>query len=206
MNMTDHDDKRYYFGLTFGANISQYRIKFEQSFANSDSFRRITPIWSPGFNLGLMANMRLSNFIDVRLVPSLSFTEKKLKFTMSPDTTSTRSVESIYLHIPLQLKFKSNRLNNFRFYGMLGGKFDYDMSSNARSRRADEWLKVSPIDLGYELGFGFEFYNPNFIFSPEIKLSQGLMNQLYKSPDIPLSNAINTLNTRTIVISIHLEG
>lgn len=206
MNMTDHDDKRYYFGLTFGANVSQYRLKLEQNFVNSDSFRRITPIWSPGFNLGLMANMRLSNFIDVRLVPSLSFAEKKLKFNMSPDTTSTRSVESIYLHIPLQLKFKSNRLNNFRFYGMLGGKFDYDMSSNARSRRADEWLKVSPIDLGYEIGFGFEFYNPNFIFSPEIKLSQGLMNQLYKSPDIPLSNAINSLNARSIVISIHLEG
>ncbi len=206
MNMMDHDDKRYYFGLTFGLNFAQYRIKYEQSFVDNDSFRRILPKWSPGFNLGLMANMKINDFIDVRLIPSLSFAEKKLMFNMPPDSTSTRSVESIYMHLPLQLKFKSERILNFRFYGMLGGKFDYDMSSNARSRRSDEWLKVSPIDLGYEIGVGFEFYNPNFIFSPEIKLSQGLMNQHFKDGGIPLSNAINSLNTRMIVISIHLEG
>lgn len=204
--MADHDDKRYYFGLTFGANFSQYRLKYEKSFAQTDTFRRIQPRWNPGFNLGLMANLKLSNFIDLRFIPSLSFAEKKLQFNMSPDSTSERSIESIYMHLPLQLKFKSDRINNFRFYGMLGGKFDYDMSSNARSRRSDEWLKVSPVDLGYELGVGFEFFNPNFIFSPEIKLSQGLMNQLFKDGSIPLSNAIQSLNTRMIVISIHLQG
>jgi hypothetical protein len=53
---------------------------------------------------------------------------------------------------------------------------------------------------------GFEFYNPNFIFAPEIKLSQGLMNQIYKDKNIPLTNAIDQLNTRSIVISIHLQG
>jgi hypothetical protein len=206
MNMADHDDKRYYFGLTFAANFSQYRITYENSFAETDTFRRITPFWNPGFNLGLMANLKISNFIDLRFIPSLVFAEKRLKFNMSPDSTSTRSIESIYMHLPLQLKFKSDRIGNFRFYGMLGGKFDYDMSSNARSRRSDEWLKVSPMDFGYEMGVGFEFYNPNFIFSPEIKLSQGLMNQHFKDLNIQLSNAINTLRTRMIVISIHLEG
>jgi hypothetical protein len=207
MNMADHDDKRYYFGLTFAANFSQYRITYENSFAETDTFYRIIPSWNPGFNLGLMANLKLSNFIDLRFIPSLVFAEKKITFQMStPDSTSTRSIESIYMHLPLQLKFKSQRIQNFRFYGMLGGKFDYDMSANARSRRSDEWLKVSPMDLGYEMGVGFEFYNPNFIFSPEIKLSQGLMNQHFKDPNIQLSNAVNSLRTRMIVISIHLEG
>ncbi len=117
-----------------------------------------------------------------------------------------KSIESIYFHLPLQLKFKSDRINNFRFYGMLGGKFDYDLAANARSRRQDEFLKVLPIDLGYELGVGFEFYYPNFIFSPEIKLSQGLMNQIYKDRNLQLTNAVESINTRMIVISIHLEG
>jgi hypothetical protein len=53
---------------------------------------------------------------------------------------------------------------------------------------------------------GFEFYYPNFIFSPEIKLSQGLMNTQFKDPKIPLSNALDIMSTRMIVISIHLEG
>lgn len=207
LNMPEHDDKLYYFGITFGANFSQYRIKYANSFVESDSFKRIQPRWSPGFNLGLMANLRLSKFIDLRFIPSLSFADKKLSMTMIPnDSTSERSIESIYMHLPLQLKFKSDRIRNFRFYGMVGGKFDYDLAANARSRRSDEWLKVKPVDLGYELGVGFEFYYPNFIFSPEIKLSQGLNNQIYRDKNVPLTNAIEGLNTRMIVISIHLEG
>ncbi|MBS1588076.1 MAG: PorT family protein [Bacteroidetes bacterium] len=207
INMPEHDDKLYYFGITFGANFSQYRITYTQSFVNSDTFKSIQPKWSPGFNLGLMANLRINKFIDLRFIPSLSFADKRLTMTMSPnDSTSSRSIESIYLHLPLQVKFKSDRIRNFRFYGMLGGKFDYDLAANARSRRSDEWMKVKPVDLGYEIGVGFEFYYPNFIFSPEIKLSQGLGNQIYHDKNIPLTNAIDELHTRMIVISIHLEG
>ncbi len=209
LNMPEHDDKLYYFGITFGVNFSQYRIKYSPSFVETDTFRRIQPLWSPGFNLGLMANLRINKFIDLRFIPSLSFADKKVNFTMSgsrEDSTSERSIESIYMHLPLQIKFKSDRIRNFRFYGMLGGKFDYDLAANARSRRADEWLKVKPVDLGAEIGVGFEFYYPNFIFSPEIKLSQGLSNQIYHDPAIPLTNAIDELHTRMIVVSIHLEG
>jgi hypothetical protein len=206
LNMPEHDEKAYYFGITFGMNFSQYRIKYTSSFVETDTFKKIQPRWTPGFNLGLMANLRLTSFIDLRFIPSLSFAEKRMSFTMSPDSTSDRSIESIYMHLPLQLKFKSDRIRNFRFYGLLGGKFDYDLAANARSRRSDEWLKVKPVDLGYELGVGFEFYYPNFIFSPEIKLSQGLGNQIFKDKGIPLTNAIEELNTRMFVISIHLEG
>src|SRR5207253_758540 len=106
----------------------------------------------------------------------------------------------------LQFKFKSDRIVNFRFYALGGVKFDFDLAANARSKRPDEFLKVKPFDMGYEIGVGFEFYNPNFIFSPEIKLSQGLMDQLYRDTKIPITNAIDALNTRMIIISIHLEG
>ncbi len=206
LNMPEHDDKAYYFGLTFGLNYSQYRIKYTQSFTDEDTFYKIQPRFSPGFSLGLMGNLRLSKYFDLRFIPSLTFSEKRVISTFKNDSVSDRSIEAICVNFPLQLKFKSDRIHNFRFYGMLGGKFDYDLSANARSRRADEWIKVSPADYGYELGVGFEFYYPNFIFSPEIKLSQGLNNQIYKDGSIPLTNAIQTLQTRMIVISIHLEG
>ena len=141
-------------------------------------------------------------------MPSLAFAEKRLIFEygIPKDSVSDRSIESIYMHLPLQIKFKSERINNFRFYAIIGGKFDYDMAANARSHRPDEFLKVSAVDYGVEVGFGFEFYNPNFIFSPEIKLSQGLVNQLYVDHGLPLTNAIQSLLSRMIVISIHLEG
>src|ERR1700759_2542141 len=78
LNMTDHDDKKYYFGITFGLNFSVYHVTYSQSFANTDTFKRIQPHWQPGFNLGLIGNLKLSNFIDLRFVPSLAFAEKNL--------------------------------------------------------------------------------------------------------------------------------
>lgn len=210
LNMAEHDQKPYYFGITFGANFSTYRIRYDQSFVETDTFKRIQPNFGPGFNLGLMGNLRLSSFVDLRFVPSLAFAEKAMSLNIRDvagnDSLVDRTVESIYMHLPLQLKFKSDRIRNFRFYAITGVKFDYDMAANARSRRKDEFIKVSAADFGYELGVGFEFYYPNFIFSPEIKLSQGLGNQIFKDGSIPLSNAIDVLSTRMIVISIHLEG
>jgi hypothetical protein len=208
INMEDHDVKPYYFGLTFGFNQSRYRVKYTDAFAQTDTFMHIQPGWGTGLNLGIMGNLRLNNFVDLRLIPSISFAEKKLSY-LQPGFSSevqNKTIESIYIHLPLQLKFKSDRLHNFRFYGMAGGKLDYDMAANANSRRKDEFLKFKPMDLGYELGFGLEFYYPNFIFSPEIKISEGLMNQIYLDRNLQLTNAIDQIRTRTILISIHLEG
>lgn len=207
LNMEDHDNKSYYFGLTFGYNQARYRIQYSDAFAKTDTFMSIQPGWGNGFNLGIMGNLRLNKYLDLRLIPSISFAEKRLIFNQ-PNTKDivSKSVESIYIHLPLQFKFKSDRIHNFRFYGFTGGKLDYDMAANANSRRKDEFLKFKPMDLGYELGFGLEFYYPNFIFSPEIKLSEGLMNQIYRDGSLPLTNAIDQIKTRSIVISIHLEG
>ena len=206
-NMADHDQKPYYFGLTFGFNMAQYRIRYTDAYALTDTFKTIQPYWGPGFTLGLMGNLRLTKWVDLRIVPSLQFAEKRLNFnTPRRDSLEKRTIESIYFTFPLQLKFKSDRIRNFRFYALGGGKIDYDLASNARSRKANEFLKVKPFDAGYEIGVGFEFYYPNFIFSPEIKLSQGLVDQIYRDRNLPLTNAIETITTRTIVISIHLEG
>lgn len=205
-NMPEHDSKPYYFGLTFGFNYSTFRIHQSESFALHDTFKKVQPSWGPGFTLGIMGNLKLTNFIDLRFIPSLTFSEKGLTTVNEKNEEEKKSIESIYMQLPLQLKFKSDRIHNFRFYGMVGGKFDYDLAANARSRRQDEYLRVSALDIGAEVGFGFEFFFPNFIFAPEIKLSQGFINSHYKDPDIPLSNTIDKMNTRMIVFSIHLEG
>lgn len=206
LNMPEHDSKWYYFGLTFGFNYSGFRMTPTTSFAQNDTFLQVQPKWRPGFNLGIMGNLRLSNFIDLRFIPALVFAEKGVYTKEGNGAETNRSIESIYMQLPLQLKFKSDRIRNFRFYGLLGGKFDYDLAANARSRRQDEWIRVRPVDIGAEIGVGFEFFYPNFIFSPEIKLSQGFLNEHFPDESIPLSNTIDRITTRMIVFSIHLEG
>lgn len=206
MNMEEHDSKLYYFGLTFGANASAFKISNTDYFVRQDTFQVIQPQWGPGFHIGLMGSLRINKFIDLRFVPGVVFAEKGIRTVSRSGIVQENKIESIYGQLPLQLKFKSDRIHNFRFYGLLGGRFDYDMASNARSRRSDEVLRVKPNDLSAEVGFGLEFIYPNFIFSPEIKISQGLMNNHFPDNTIPLSNAIEKINSRMITFSIQIQG
>ncbi len=206
MNNPEHDDKPYYFGITLGFNSAQYKLQQSKYFIDYDSVKNITPLWKPGFQLGIMGNLKLSNFIDVRTIPSFMLREKGLRFTLQNDSVLTNSFESVLFSLPVEFKFKSDRQTNFRFYVCAGGKIDYDFNSNARSRRTDDIIKIKPFDYGYNLGLGFEFYYPNFIFSPEIKISNGLGNSLKANVGEPTNRAIDRITTRMIVISFHIEG
>lgn len=204
-NMEDHDQKRYYFGVNFGLNQSTYNITHTENFTPIDTFRNIQSRYSAGFHVGLMGSLKLNSFVDVRLLPTILFVNKPLRIS-TINTFEERSVESIYMHVPLQLKFKSDRIGNFRFYGLAGGKMDYDMAANAKSKRTDELIRIKGLDYGYELGIGFDFFFSNFILTPEIKLSQGLRNSHFKDQDLPLSNMVDKLNTRMFVFSLMIQS
>lgn len=206
-SMPEHDTKLYYFGIALGVNMSAYKLSYTQQYATSNEFSLIQPVNGPGFTMGIIGNLKLSNFINLRFIPALTFANKSIQSVgLLEKNTAIRNVESIFTSLPLQLKFKSDRINNFRFYGIIGSKFDYDLASNAKSRREDEWLKIKPYDIGAELGVGFEFYFPNFILSPELKISHGLLDLHEKDRLIPMSNQIDQIKTRCIMLTLMIEG
>ena len=206
MYNAEHDEKPYYFGITLGFNSSQYKVAQSKYFIDYDTIKNITPLWRPGFQLGIMGNARLTSFIDARATPTLMLREQALRFTDYRDTTTTNTFESILFSLPIELKFKSDRQQNFRFYVCAGAKIDYDFNANARSKRSNEVIRIKPFDYGYNLGLGFEFYYPNFIFAPEIKISNGLGNSLLRNVGEPTNKAIDKISTRQIIISFHIEG
>ncbi len=211
MNNRDHDFKKFYFGIMIGLNSSQYKMFHDEYFIQYDSIKEITPLWKPGFQLGIAGNLRLSNFIDVRTVPSFVLREKSVRYRFpiqgQADSILTNNYESILFSWPFEFKFKSDRQENFRFYALAGGKIDYDFNSSVSKRRTDELLRVRPFDYGYNLGVGFEFYFPNFILAPEIKLSQGLRNILIKDDnDEQTAKAVERINTRMIMFSLFIQG
>jgi len=121
-------------------------------------------------------------------------------------TDVTKKIESVIVSFPLQLKFNSDRIGNFRVYMLCGGKVDFDLASNARARKAEELVKIEKLDYGIEGGVGFNFYFKSFIFSPEIKISNGLKNIDSRDVNLKYSSVLDRIQSRMIVFSIHLEG
>ena len=210
--LTDHDSKPYYFGITLGANVSSFHIEHHPRFLQYDSVYTVNPEYTAGFQLGLLATARLSNRFEVRFNPQLLFTDRgltyKLKYTdlFEQSDSVTKKIESVITTFPLQIKFFSDRIGNFRVYMLAGVKADIDLASNARAKRAEELVKIQKYDYGVEVGIGFNFYFPSFILSPEIKFSNGLKNIHSRDENLKYSNVLDRITSRMIVFCIHLEG
>jgi hypothetical protein len=118
----------------------------------------------------------------------------------------SKKVESVITSFPVHFKFNSDRIGNFRVYMLGGGKFDIDLASNARARKAEDMVKITRFDYGVEAGVGFNFYFPSFILSPEVKFSNGLNNLHDRDVKLNYSRVLENIQSRMIVFTIHLEG
>lgn len=208
---SDHDSKPYYFGITLGFNIARFQLNHHSRFLLYDTVQVAEPLNSGGFSLGLNGTARLSKRFEGRFNPMLIFTERnifyKLKYADPLDGTEvTKKVESIIFSFPFQVKFNSDRIGNYRMYMLGGAKADIDLAANARARRAEDLVKLQKTDYGIELGVGFNFYFESFIFSPEIKISNGLRNIHARDESLKYSNVLDKIQSRMIVFTIHLEG
>lgn len=210
LNLYDHDYKPYYFGITLGGNFSRFHPQLHSRFLQNDSVLVAEPANSFGFSLGLSATARISNRFQLRFNPSLSFLERdiayKLRFPEDNLTEVTKKVESVMVSFPLQLKLQSDRIGNFRVYLLGGVKADYDLSSNARAKRAEDLIKIKAFDYGPELGIGFNFFFESFIFSPELRFSNGIPNLHSRDANLKYSSVFDKVQSRSIIFTIHIEG
>jgi hypothetical protein len=205
-NMLEEETRPYYFGISAGLNNSQYRLFHSKQFIATDSILEVTPQWNAGFQVGINAHYRINSHLALRLNPQFILNQKTLFYNNNYKKDTTLVIESIMLHLPFSFKLSSDRIGNFRFYTIAGPRLDYDFNSNTRSRRNDEVLKIKPLDFGYDIGVGFDIYYPNFIFSPEVKISNGLSNLQKKEDAVPTSKVIDRINTRMIFFGFTIGG
>ncbi len=214
LNLPNHDEKRYFLGLALLYNNSRFQLEQHPRFLGNDSVLSVNPLNTGGFGLAGIHTLRLSKRFEIRAIfPQLLFSYKNLTYNLKypnkandEDTFVTKQVESILLGLPVHFKFRSDRIGNFRVYMFAGGKIEYDLASNSSARRAEDLVKLKPFDMGVEAGIGFNFYFPVFILSPEIKISNGLINTHSRDANLKFSSSIDRLNSRMVIFSLIFEG
>lgn len=207
-NFLDFQQKPYYFGITLGYNTSRFKPFRSSDFIRNDSILGVESVSGPGFNLGIVTNVKIGNYFDFRFLPTLSFGERNIEYNRARGDIprSIRRVESVFVEMPFHMRYKSVPFNDIRLFVIAGVKYSFDVASDSRSRQADELVKIAPSDFHVEYGAGIQFFFPFFIFSPEFKVSHGLGNTLIINPNLEESNILEKLLSRTFTISLHFEG
>jgi hypothetical protein len=211
-NLPNFDLRTFHFGFLLSYNTADFYTRLKPTAPFQDSLLVMDHVRQPGFNLGIVASLNMTDNLSLRFLPTLAFEDRILKYSFrKPDGKTAnfqKPIESTYLEFPLLLKFRSDRINNFAVYLIGGGKFGIDMASQKDVDNAldeDVVVKLSKYDYSAEVGGGIDMFLPYFKFGIELKTGIGIPNVLVDD-GTRFSSPIQSLRTKTWVLTFTFEG
>ena len=201
VNNPEYDNRLISYGFLIGLHNSGYQLKYADAFADIDTLHSIQPVKSFGFSLGFIVNLKMTEFLDLRLLPKVAFYEHRLDYIRTNSSPLSEVVESTIVELPLLVKYKSVRRGNFRMYLVGGGKYGIEASGKKGDQdNSDGGLFTRKHTFSIDAGVGLDIYYPLFKFSPEIRYSRGITNSINPNKPNEYSLPIKYLNVNTITL------
>ncbi len=207
-NLENFDKRRFSWGYFLGFNTYDFKIDYKNQYADNNT--DIAVKTSPGFNVGLIGDMRINEYLNLRLEPGLYFTQRDLTFPgFSEQRNYLREVKSTYIHVPLLLKVSTKRLNNIKPFIIGGVSTSINLSSEQDHPEDNEFgkFRMTRSTNYYELGFGIDFYLFYFKFTPSIRGVFAFSDELVPDddPNSPWTGNIDKLSTRGVFINFTFQ-
>ena len=205
---TDFDLIRW--GYYLGINTYDFNFDYNEDLPDIEVKK------SPGFSVGLIGNLRINEFVDLRLEPGLNITTRELHYDESyfngiefKDSDLVREVKSTYVHIPLLIKVSTKRINNFKPFIVGGVSTAINLSSNEDNPEdnSNNQFRMITNPFFYELGFGIDFYLYNFKFTPSIRGIFAINDELIrdKDPNSPWTNNVANMKSRGVFVNFTFQ-
>lgn len=204
INLENFDKQRVSWGYYLGFNY--YDFKFEYKDIGKDILVESTV----GFNVGLIGNLRLNEYFDVRFEPGLSFNQRNLSFpNFSDEEDRLREVKSTYIHFPLLVKFSSSRIGNIRPFLVGGVSTALNLSSNINSKEDNSTniFRMTKWTNFYEVGIGIDLYLEYFKFTPSLRGVFSFNDELIRDndPNSPWTGNVGSMKTRGVFLNFTFQ-
>lgn len=205
INLQTYDKPFLNWGYYLGFNRYDFQFEYE-----NDIGRDILVEQTYGFNVGLIGEMRINTFLDVRFEPGLLYTQRNLGFPgFTSPQDAIREVRSTYIRFPLLLKISTKRFNNIKPFVVAGGYTSINLGAKEDSledNSSGQFRMVKNV-YGYELGFGIDVYTEYFKFTPSIRGVFALNDELIRDedPNSPWTGNVAGMRTRGIFINFTFE-
>ena len=115
-NLGDFDKKKIHFGFSLGLNGANFLSDVDIS--KVDSLINVDILTQNGFSLGVVTDFHITPELNLRVIfPTLSFGDRRIEYLFLKSggglTSIVKPVESTYLDVPVNLKYRSIRYQNF---------------------------------------------------------------------------------------------
>lgn len=211
LNLPKLDQQPAHFGYSLGLNTMDFVIRPSDQFLlqTFDTVYAVEVGKYVGFNINMISNLRLTDYISVRFLPGLIFGQRNLNYKFIKNgeyRIHSMMIESTFVDLPIYLKYKAARINNWRPFILGGTSARIDLAAQ-RKIRPEEMpkIRIKPLDIYYEAGVGIDFFLEYFMFGIELKGSWGLLN-IIKYDNTQYSEIYRKLNSRMLILGFHFEG
>jgi len=209
-NLTDLDYKVFRFGFSLGTNYMDFGIEHSEMVQDGKIYYADVSSLMPGFSVGLITDLRLHRYFNLRFTPALLIGERTLSFR-SYDVATGKfegdkelKIFSLPVDLPVNLRFSAERYGNFRPYIQVGVGTYFDLG---RDEKTDVTLDLT--DFYFSGGVGCDLYFKYFKLSPELKFNFGQTNILSPktstADNLIYTNALSGLLSRIIVFNFNIE-
>ena len=207
-NLENFDKRRLSWGYFLGYNTYDYKFIYKNQYEDHNTDVQVSK--EGGFNVGLIGDLRINKYINLRLEPGLSFTKRNLVFPNFTETSDyLREVKSTYIHIPFLVKISTKRLNNFKPFIVGGISTSFNLSSNENHPEDNSQGQFRSTDntFYYELGLGIDLYLYFFKFTPSIRGVFSLSDELIpdNDPNSPWTSNIEKMSSRGVFINFTFQ-
>jgi hypothetical protein len=209
-NLLYEDLKPYHLGLLVGIHTQDLILKHSGVVdVDGNQWYGSVNNYEPGFSVGVVGDLRLSENFSLRTTPSIHFGSKALTlYSDMPNVTPVETnIRSNYFLIPLSLRYRGARTDNYRPYFLSGFSAGLDMG-----RDKMQPILLNPINLYWEFGFGMDCYMPYFKLVPELKFCLGLGDVLIHDRKDQTNDSYNKfsaafekITSRLVVFSLQFE-
>lgn len=204
------DQKLFHLGFTVGLSTQDLILSHSGAVTTDNNvwFAEI-PSYSPGLSVGIIADRYINQYMNLRIVPTLNFGEKRFVFKDQKGLHNNfeTTIKNNYLSLPIHMRFNSERLNNIRPYVLAGGYINTQIGGQKQPV-----IKLTNVDYGIEIGLGCNLYFPLFKLSPELRFSFGLKDLLEKDRSdladkslLIYTEALNSAKSRMITLTFNFE-
>ena len=162
--LANYENEPYHFGFLVAYNQMMYTIQTIENYQNMALPTTPNP-WpngaydadhtpylyvynietkqTPGFTVGIIGSKRLGRYFDLRFIPSLSFSDRQLNYTIATQNDEgvisiipkieNKPIFTTFVEFPLNIKYRSKRYNNIGAYILAGINPKLDLASQKKN-------------------------------------------------------------------------
>lgn len=209
-NLENFDKQLLTWGFYLGLNNYDFKFTYERQ------VKDILVKKNVGFSVGLVSDLRINDFVNLRFEPGLFISQRDLQYSTTyfngmeySDNDLLREVKSTYIHFPLLLKVSTKRLNNFKPFIIGGFSTALNLSSNEENpddNSVGQFRTKKSVNF-YELGVGIDFYLYWFKFTPSLRGVFAINDELIrdKEANSPWTKNITTMQTRGVFLNFTFQ-